>query len=88
MKALLLLNRVWDLVLGKRIRPNPALAENVAFGAGFTNQAAIDTANKKLDDFEDAYNKATCLIAETFSDSEILLGTSVLEDRVATCNKL
>ena len=88
MKALLLVNRVWDLVLGKRIRSNPAPAAIVAFGARNTNQDAIDTANKKLDDFEDAYNKAACLIAEPITDSEILSVTSVMEDPVATWNKL
>ena len=85
---MLLVNRAWDLVSGKRIRLNSAPAENVAFGAGITNQAAIDTANKKLDDFEDAYNKSACLIAESISDSKTLSVTSALEDPVATWNKL
>ena len=52
------------------------------------NQDAIDAANKKLDDFDDAYNKAACLLAESISDSEILSVTSVLEDSVAVWNKL
>ena len=86
MKALLLVNRVWDLVSGKRTRPNPAPA--LVFGEGGTNQDAIDVANKKIDDFEDAYNKAACLIAESISDAEILSVTTVLEDPVATWNKL
>ena len=47
-----------------------------------------NTANKKLDDFEDSYNKAACLIAKSISDSEVLPVTSVLEDPVATWNKL
>ena len=88
MKALLLVNRVWDLVPGKRTRPNPAPAAIVAFGAGNSNQDAIDAANKKPDDFDDAYNKAACLIAESISGSEILSVTSVLEDPVATWEKL
>ena len=86
MKALLLVNRVWDLVSGKRIRPNPPPA--LVFGEGVTNQAAIDEATKRLDDFEDAYNKAACLIAESISDAEILSVTTVLEDPVATWDKL
>ena len=32
MKALLLVNRVWDLVSGKRTRPNLAPAAIIAFG--------------------------------------------------------
>ena len=76
------MNRVWDLVSGKRTRPNPAPAAIIAFGTGNSNQDAIDAANKKLDDFDDAYNKAACLLAESISDSEILSVTSVLEDHV------
>ena len=87
MKALLLVNRVWDLVSGKRVRPNPAPAEIVA-AAGIVNQANIDSANKKLDDFEDAYNEAAWLITESISDSEIYSVHSVLEDPVATWNKI
>ena len=83
MKALLLVNRVWDLVSGKRVRPNQAPAETVD-AAGIVNQASIDSANKKLDDFEDAYNKATCLITESISNSEMYSVHSVLEDLVAT----
>ena len=41
-----------------------------------------------MGDFDDAYNKATCLIAESISDSEILLVTSVLEDPIATWEKI
>ena len=38
MKALLLVNRVWDLVSGKRTCPNPAPAAIVAFGTGNRKQ--------------------------------------------------
>ena len=86
MKALLLVNRVWVLVSGKRTRPNPIPA--LVFGEGVTNQAANDAATERLDDFEDAYNKVACLIAESISDAEILSVTAVLEDPVATWNKL
>ena len=86
MKAVLLVNRVWDVVSGRRTRPNPAPA--LVFGEGVTNQPAIDAAIKRLDDFEDAYNKAACLIAESISDTEILSVTAVLEDPVATWEKL
>ena len=86
-KALLLVNRFWDLVSGKRTRPNPAPAAIGAFGID-SNQLAIDAANKKLDDFDDTYNKAACLLVESISDSEIISVTSVLEDPVAVWNKL
>ena len=82
MKALLLVNRVWDLVSSKRTRLNPAPA--LVFGEGVTDQAAIDEATKRLDDFEDAYNKAACLITESISNAENLSVTTVLEDPVAT----
>ena len=59
MKALLLVNRLWEPASVKRIRPNPVPA--LVFGEGVTNQAAIDAATKRFDDFEDAYNKASCL---------------------------
>ena len=54
MNEMLLANRVWDLVLGKRTRPSPAPAAIVAFGTGNSKQVVIDAANKKLDDFDDA----------------------------------
>ena len=78
---LLLVNRVWDLVCGKRTRPNPT--PTLVFGGGVTNHDAIDIANGKIDDSEDAYNEAACLIAESISDSEMLSIPSVLEDPIA-----
>ena len=72
---------------GKCVRPNPAPAE-IVDAAGIVNQASIDSANKKLDDFEDAYNKAACLITESIFDSKIYSVHSVLEGPVATWNKL
>ena len=46
MKALLLVNRVGDLVSSKRTRPNPAPAAIIAFGTGNSNQDVVDAANK------------------------------------------
>ena len=76
-------NRVWDLVSGKRVRPNPSLAE-MHDAAGIVNQANIDSINKKLDDFEDVYNKALCLITKSIFDSKIYSVDYVVEDLVAT----
>lgn len=73
---------------GFRQTKNPEPVTIIVFGEAHANQAAIDTANKRLDDFEDAYNKAAYLIAESISDSEILSVMSVLEDPVATWDKL
>ena len=87
MKTLLLVNRVWDLVFGKCVRPDAA-PQQIKNETRISNQAIIDAANNKLDDFEDAYNKATCLITECISDSQIYSVHSVLEDPVATWNKL
>ena len=88
MKQLLLANEVWDLVSGKRTRPN-AISDHVGiFGSPPTNQAAIDSANQKLDDSEDACKRAVCLIFESILDAEILSVSTVLEDPVATWNKL
>ena len=86
MKASLLVHEVWDIVSGMRIRPTPAPA--LVFGEGGTNQDAIDAANRSIDDFQKSYNRAALLIAESISDSEILSVTSVLENPVATWNKL
>ena len=41
MKALLLVNRVWDLVSGKRTRPNPAPAAIGAFGIDSNQDATM-----------------------------------------------
>ena len=82
---MLLVNRVWDVVSGRRTRP--ILARALVFEEGVTNQPAIDAAIKRLDDFEDAYKKTACLITESISDTEILSVTAVLEDPVATWEK-
>ena len=83
-KSMLLVNRVWDLVTGTRIRPDPAPAAVVVAGAAHANQAEITAANKKITDFEDAYLRASCLIAASISNTEILAVTDVLDDPVAT----
>ena len=88
MKQLLIAHRLWDLVSGKRVRPNAAPEPVGTFGAPPTNQTEIEAANTKLDAFEDACNKAACLISESISDAEILFVASVLEDPVATWDKL
>ena len=41
MKAMLLVNRVWDLVTGTRVRPNPTPEEVIVFGQAHANQAEI-----------------------------------------------
>ena len=88
MKQLLIAHRVWDLVSGKRVRPNAAPEPVGTLGAPPTNQTEIEAANTKMDEFEDACNKAACLISESISDAEILFVASVLEDPVATWDKL
>ena len=88
MKQLLLAHRVWDLVSGKRIRPNAAPEPVGTFGAPPTNQAEIEAANTKLDEFEDACNKAACLISESISHAKIMFVAGVLEDLAATWDKL
>ena len=84
MKTLLIVNRVWDQVTGTQVRPNPAPAAIVVARAAHANQAEITSANKKLTEFEDAYLRASCLVAAAVLDTEILAVTSVLEDPVAT----
>ena len=76
-KTVLLVNRVWDLVTGTRTRPDPALAAIVVAGAAHANQAEITAANKSITEFEDAYLRASCLIAASISDTEILAFTDV-----------
>ena len=59
MKAMLLQNRVWDQVVGTRVRPNPMLAPVIVARAAHANQAAITAANKEISTFEDAYMRAS-----------------------------
>ena len=66
MKEMLLVNRVWDLVTGIRIRPDPTPATVVVAGAAHANQAEITAANKEIAAFEDVYMRASCLIAVGF----------------------
>ena len=82
MKAMLLVNRVWDLITGTRVRPNPALEAVVVFGQAHANQAEITAANRGLTAFEDAYMRASCLIA--ISDSEILVVSDVIDNPTET----
>ena len=56
----------------------------VVAGAAHANQAEKTASNKKIADFEDAYLRASCLIAAAISDTEILAVTDVLDDPVAT----
>ena len=84
MKAMLLVNRVWDLVTGTRVRPNPAPDPLVVAGAAHANQAEITAANRELTAFEDAYMRASCLIAAAISDSEILAVSDVIDNPTET----
>ena len=84
LKAMLLINRVWDLVTGTRVRPGPAPAAVVVAGSAHANQAEITAANKEIAAFEDAYMRASCLIAAAISDTEILAVSDVIDNPVAT----
>ena len=87
MKALLLVTRVWNMVSGKHIRPH-ATPEQLENETTIMNHAIIDEANKKHDDFEDVHNKAACLITKSILDSHTHSFHSILEDTIATWNKL
>ena len=52
------------------------------------NQAAIDAANKKIDDYEEDFHKAAYFLVDSISDSELFSVTTVLDDPVAIWNKL
>lgn len=54
------IERSLGLVSGKRVRPNGALAQ-VDDGTRIISQAIIDSTNKKLLDFEYAYNNRVYL---------------------------
>ena len=69
--------------MGTRVRPDPDPAVVVA-GAAHANQAEITETNKKITKFEDAYLRASCLIAAAISNTEVLAVTDVIEDPVAT----
>ena len=84
MEALVLDYRVWDLVSGTRVRPDPPPKARIVFGEAHENQAAIDAANDNLEDFEDAYITAACLIGVSISDPVICIVSPVLENPVRT----
>ena len=87
MKALLLVNKVRDLCEENVSIQIQHLAE-IVDATCIINQATLDSTNKKLDDFEDVYNKAACLITEYFSNSKMSSYYFKLGDLVATWNKL
>ena len=63
------IQKVWDVVNGNRLCPVvPAKIHNPE-GTVVTNQAAINTAQQRVQAYTDAFNKAAGIIAETISDS-------------------
>ena len=65
----------------------PALVHSIASTKIF-NQATIDGRQKALDDYDDAYDKATSIIVYYVSDAEFVTIVNVIEDPVATWQKL
>lgn len=86
MKTILIVNKVWDLVSGKSIRPPRAPA--LSFGEDVTNQSIIYEANKKISEYEEAAARASCFLAESISDSELLPVRAILDNPVAVWQKL
>lgn len=58
------------------------------FGEGVSNQEVIDAAKKRIEDYEEAYNKAACFLVESICGSQLLSVTTVLDDPIGTWNKL
>lgn len=80
------MNKVWDLVSGKRIRP--AQAPALVFGEGISNQVTIDAANNKINDYDEDFQKAAFFLVDAISDSELLSVTTVTDDPITIWNKL
>ena len=85
------MNKVWDLVSERRCCPARPRAysrheneENLSPKDIATDKIAAD----KYDAYEEDFNKATCLLVESISDSQLIAVASVLDDPIAIWNKL
>ena len=84
-RAVLIVNEVWDLVNGNRIRP-PSPPDLILGASG--NRQIVDEATKNSADFQKASNRACCFLTDSISDSIIMSVPSVLTDLAATWKKL
>ena len=84
-----MVNKVWDIVNEDRIRPpRPAVHELGVEVATPEAIAAASAAADKYDRYLEDYTRAACLPAESFSDTELVAITTILDDPVAIWTKL
>ena len=83
------MNKVWDLVSERRLRPaRPRAHSRDEEDLSQADIATTKIAADKYDAYEKDFNKAACLLVESISDSQLLTVTSVLDDPIAIWNKL
>ena len=88
MKAVFIVNNVWDIVDGSRTRPPPPPVLRLAISSAGGNEDLVKEANKQIAEFQGAANRAVCFLAESISDSILLSVTNILADPAATRRKL
>ena len=84
-----MVNKVWDIVNEDRVKP-PQPEEHELGEEIVTPEAivAATTAANKYDKYLEDYTRATCPLAESISDAELVAITTVLDDPVAIWAKL
>lgn len=84
MKAVFIVNNVWDVVIGTRIRPPPPPVLRLGTSSSSGNEDLVREATRQITEFEGAQNRAVCFLAESISDHILLSVTTILSDLAAT----
>ena len=88
MRVQLISHNVWDLVIGKEVKPPDAPAEIKNATGTVTNRPAITDANLQIRNYSNGFKQAASIISESISDSQIYTVQTTLEDPIQTWQKL
>ena len=71
MRVQLISENVWDLVVGKGVKPPDARAEITNATGAVTNRRAISDANLHIRNYSNGFKQAASIISESISNSQI-----------------
>ena len=88
MKAVFIVNNVWDIVNGTRTRPLPPPVLRLGTSHSTGNEAVVKEANRLIAEFEGGSNRAGCFLAESICDKILLTVSNILPDPAVNSNKI